>query len=128
MFAAVYNYFTTHNDTASDEAYAAYLHSEFKITDDLTVIGGLRESREEQAFPVSQRGHSGYAQQLVPRRPVQPTSTDFNHMDYRFGLQEQFTPTFMLYADISTGFRSGGFNPQPSNPSQVVPLWPGEAH
>ncbi len=124
VFAAVYNYFTTHNDTASDEAYAAYLHSEFKITDDLTVIGGLRESRESKHFLFRNADIPGTPSNSFPGGLYQPTSTDFNHMDYRFGLQEQFTPTFMLYADISTGFRSGGFNPQPSNPSQVVPYGP----
>ncbi len=122
--ASLYNYYNTHDDPAKDEAYAAFVHSEFKLTDQLTLIGGLRESSETKHFVFDNMDIPGTGANSFPGGPDQAHVNSFSHLDYRFGVQEQFTPTFMAYADVSTGFRSGGFNPQPSNASQVIPYGP----
>ncbi len=124
VMAALYNYFNSHDDPAKDEAYAAFVHSEFKLTDTLTAIGGLRESRESKDFVFNNQDIPGTGANSFPGGLIKPTSTSFSHMDYRFGLQNQFTATFMAYANVSTGFRSGGFNPKPSTAGQVIPYGP----
>jgi iron complex outermembrane receptor protein len=47
-----------------------------------------------------------------------------NHTDYRAGLEYQWTPDIMTYAQYSTGYRGGGVNPRPFIPLQEVPFKP----
>ncbi len=124
-YSTLFTYYSMHNDYAQDDASAVYVHGEFKITDDLTAIAGLRESQETKHFLFWNFNLPGTpGKSFPPDGMYVPTKTDFDHFDYRFGLEEQFTPTFMLYGNVSTGFRSGAFNPQPSAANQVIPYGP----
>ncbi len=47
-----------------------------------------------------------------------------NRFDYRGTVDYQWTPDFMTYAQISTGYKGGGINPRPYFVSQVVKFNP----
>jgi iron complex outermembrane receptor protein len=122
--ASLFTYFSEHNDIGTDEAKALYLHSEYKLTDQLTLITGVRESKEDKSFLFSNNDLPGTPGHSFPGGMYKWTYTQFSHFDWRAGLSQQFTPTFMVYANVMTGFRSGGFNPQPSNATQIIGYGP----
>ena len=45
-----------------------------------------------------------------------------NHTDYRAGLEYQWSPALMTYAQYSTGYRGGGVNPRPVHPPAGGPV------
>ncbi|MGH8260352.1 MAG: TonB-dependent receptor domain-containing protein, partial [Steroidobacteraceae bacterium] len=49
---------------------------------------------------------------------------DGSHMDYRAGINYQWTPALMTYAQFSTGFKGGGVSPRPYFPQQAVGFGP----
>ncbi len=54
--------------------------------------------------------------------PAPPSQ--FTRWDYRADINYRWTPGFMTYASVSTGFRGGGVNPRPFTPSQALPFGP----
>ncbi len=125
VMAALYNLFIYYPNRAHDTNYAGFLHVEFKLTDALTFIGGVRDSHENKNFLFNEHDIPGTPSNVFPGAGLyQLGKTSYNHVDYRAGLQYQFTPGFMAYGAVSTGFRAGGFNPRPAAPDQVVPYGP----
>lgn len=123
--AALYDLFIYYPNRAWDTNYAGYAHLEFKLTSKLTFIGGLRDSRENKRFLFNEHDIPGTPSDVFPGAGlVDLAKTSYNHVDYRGGLQYQFTPGFMGYAAVSTGFRAGGFNPRPAAADEVVPYGP----
>jgi iron complex outermembrane receptor protein len=49
--------------------------------------------------------------------PQDTGTTDLSRVDPKIGVRYNFTPDLMLYADYSTGFKSGGVNPRPTSPA-----------
>ncbi len=123
--AALYNLYIYYPNRAWDTNYAGFLHAEYKITDALTFIGGVRDSHENKRFLFNEHDIPGTPSDVFPGGGLYDLGrTGYNHVDYRAGLQYQFTPDFMTYAAVSTGFRAGGFNPRPAAADQVVPYGP----
>jgi len=123
--AALYNLYIYYPNRAWDTNYAGFLHLEYKLTDALTFIGGLRDSHESKQFLFNEHDIPGTPSNVFPGAGLYDLGhTGYNHLDYRAGLQYQFTPSFMGYAAVSTGYRAGGFNPRPAAADQVVPYGP----
>ncbi|HVW70803.1 MAG TPA: TonB-dependent receptor, partial [Steroidobacteraceae bacterium] len=123
--AALYNLFIWYPNRAWDTNYAGFLHLEYKLTDALTFIGGVRDSHENKRFLFNEHDIPGTPSNVFPGAGLYDLGrTGYNHVDYRAGLQYQFTPDFMAYAAVSTGYRAGGFNPRPAAADQVVPYGP----
>lgn len=47
-----------------------------------------------------------------------------DHLDYRAAGQYQWTPDFMTYASVATGFKGGGISARPFFPDQALPFGP----
>jgi iron complex outermembrane receptor protein len=47
-----------------------------------------------------------------------------SHLDYRAAAQYQWTPDFMTYASVATGFKGGGISARPFFPDQALPFGP----
>jgi len=92
-------------------------------TDQLTLIGGLRYTKEHKDYTFYRRTVSG---DLLAFLPFDGTTGvyDGDRVDWRVGLQYQITDSVMAYAQASTGFKGGGINPRPYSQWQVVPFAP----
>jgi iron complex outermembrane receptor protein len=57
---------------------------------------------------------------------INGTTATFEHdnTDWRVAADYQFSEDFMLYAQVATGYRAGGFNARPYFPSQATPHVP----
>ncbi len=125
VMAALYNLFIYYPNRAHDTNYAGFMHVEYKLTDALTFIGGVRDSHENKSFLFNEHDIPGTPSNVFPGAGLyEEGKTSYNHVDYRAGLQYQFTPEFMAYADVSTGFRAGGFNPGRQRRTRSCPMAP----
>lgn len=84
------------------KSYAGYVDASYALSERLTLLGGFRYSEDHKEI-VARVQPSGAV--------VGERSQTFDSSTYRIGLQYQWTPDVMSYANVSTGFRSGGFNP-----------------
>ncbi len=107
-------------DTQTTKDWAVFVHGVYHFTDQLSLTAGVRYTNDQKNAIVS-----------VTSRPPNPAAdfrTPVNVKATRWNptveLQYQFTPTFMTYAEYSTGFRGGGFSPRPNDALQVTPFGP----
>lgn len=126
VFADLYGLHFAINDPAGVEDKAGFLHGVYHITDKLNFTGGLRYTDERKTYtfsrqdipygtPTSFWGVNGL---------LEETNEHSSHLDYRAALDYDWTEGLMTYAQVSTGFRGGGFNPRPSAPSEIRPFAP----
>ena len=94
-------------------SHAAYVDLSFKITDQLTLLGGYRYSADDKSAVVA-----------VPGSDTLDLSKTFVSNTWRAGLQYQWTADVMTYFTASTGFRAGGFNPYQALVNDAVPFDP----
>ena len=117
----------TGNDPITSKSKSGFLHGVFHATDAFSVIAGLRYTSESKSYTFQRLNPYDTA---VPSYnavgPLNNTTGSYSgtHTDYRVGLEYQWTPAIMTYAQYSTGFRGGGVNPRPFIPQQEVPFRP----
>jgi len=84
-------------------------HIIYHITRKLSLEAGVRYTDERKTFNLIQYDLPLNVLQFNPPiRTLSPTK----RVDPKVGLKYQWTPTFMTYASYSTGFKSGGVNPE----------------
>lgn len=132
-------------DRVPAKTYAVFGNLDWSVTDQLQLIGGLRYSDQKKTFTFGRLGVPGTQAGFHPDGPpyfpcpqaggtivnvavcpVNGASGTFkgDNVDYRVAAQYQWTPTFMTYASVATGFKGGGVNPRPYNIYQVIPFAP----
>lgn len=91
----------------SNESSAIFGQATYDVTDRFRVVGGLRYTRENKT-------QNTLLRQFTPANPnpaFLPISGDlkFDSLTYKGGLEFDAGPQSLLYATVSTGFKSGGF-------------------
>ncbi|MDR2215402.1 MAG: TonB-dependent receptor [Nevskiaceae bacterium] len=133
--AAIFNFYIWVDSKAKNENYAGFAHGEFDITDQLKLIGGVRYTTEDKTYHFIEGDVAGtpstafvdpvlLAQGIFKEGLDFPGQTSYDRTDWRVGLQYQLTDDHMIYANIATGFRGGGFNPRPSNIYTAIAFGP----
>ena len=91
------------------EGYAAFGQATYSVTDSFRITGGGRGSS-------TQRIASGVE---VPGLGGAPYTFDktYRHADWKGGVEQDLSPSVMLYAVVQTGYQSGTFNALPSTPT-----------
>jgi iron complex outermembrane receptor protein len=109
VVAPVRNTIRTDDHRLTTKSYAAFGQLSFDIVDDLTLIAGLRYTRDEKR---SRRELS-----TVPPTPTSNFSVDAKKKWDAFTpavtLQYDINPDVMIYGSYRRGFKSGGFQPAP---------------
>ncbi|MET0293187.1 MAG: TonB-dependent receptor [Steroidobacteraceae bacterium] len=115
------------DDPVDSETQAAFLHSEWHLTDRLNVTAGVRYTKEEKTY-----NYTRLNPDLTTGNPAvgslngRSGKYEGNRTDWRLGADFQLADDSMVYAQVSTGFKGGGVNPRPYLPSQVQPFNPEE--
>ncbi len=121
----------TGNDPITSESKSGFLHGVYHATDDLSLIAGVRYTSESKDYTFQRLNpYDAALPSYTPVGPLNNTTGSYSgsHTDYRAGLEYQWTPALMTYAQYSTGFRGGGVNPRPFIPQQEVPFQPETLH
>jgi iron complex outermembrane receptor protein len=112
-------------DPVPANSRAAFVHAAYDLTDQLTVTGGLRYTKEEKNYTFRRRDRAG---NLLGGQYTTLDGKTGNYsgdnVDYRANVSYQITPRINTYAQWSTGFKGGGVNPRPYAASQVVTFNP----
>lgn len=102
----------------TNKSYAAYGQADYALTDRLTATAGLRFTYEEKdfsrvvrlfpdpatPFPVDFEGPGGLEITNVD------VSDDWSALTPKVGLDYRWTDDVLIYASVSRGFKSGGFD------------------
>jgi iron complex outermembrane receptor protein len=131
------------------EALAAFGQLTYTLTDAFRLTGGLRYTRDKrsatdyQLYAISPMvlgsapspfdcvpGNGALPGTLCPLVNTTPgfydSSVTFNKATWKAGVEVDLAPQSMLFADISTGFKAGGFNQAVSltDPTKLQPFNP----
>lgn len=98
---------STYTAKQNTESYAAFGQATYALTDSFRIVGGARQTHETKTQNT----------QLTVRTLANPTAgpsqilgnLSFNSTTYKAGVEFDAAPRSLLYASISTGFKSGGF-------------------
>jgi iron complex outermembrane receptor protein len=130
-------------DETPADSKAIFLHTEWHLTDALTAIAGARWTADYKNYVYLRRNVDLTVPTPCAGPPFAPTTNpnclltglnnaspnepfDDDRIDWRVGLSYQFTDTFMGYVQGSTGYKSGGVNPRPFYPQQILSFKPEE--
>jgi iron complex outermembrane receptor protein len=124
-------------DPATSKDESVFAHVNYKITSALGLELGARYSHETRSYTFYR--YEPNLVGLVPAglfptnlgnylagfAPPLPTGrVSISRVDPKIGLSYQWTPEVMTYAQYSTGYKSGGFNPRPLTRTQVTEFDP----
>lgn len=97
------------------EAYAVYGQATYDLTNEISITGGVRYTRETKDFVADGFTKTG---SQAPRGAI-PVGTqafsfsddvEFENTSYRLALDYRTAENVLLYTSFATGYRSGGFN------------------
>ncbi|WP_425409907.1 TonB-dependent receptor [Hyphococcus sp.] len=93
-----------------NDSYAVFAHTNFAVTDRLSVSGGIRYTYDEKGFDsILERFSAGVVTHDVS------IEDDWSAWTPKISLDYDLTDNIMVYASAARGFKSGGFNGRPTN-------------
>lgn len=105
--------------TQKTESWAAFAQADVKLSDRLTLTGGLRYSADSIDFDF----HSFFDDVIVVPVLDFTGSKTFKDLSWRAALSFQATDDLLVYASSSKGYNSGGFaGGSSSDPAQLQPF------
>jgi iron complex outermembrane receptor protein len=111
-------------DPVDTRSTSAFLHTVLHPAEGLSLTAAVRYTDDRKAFTFNRYDANG-----APH-PTLGSLTNFtgvysgDRIDYRLGIDYEWSPDFMTYAQVSTGYKGGGINPRPFIDTQVVPYDP----
>ncbi|NCP18990.1 MAG: TonB-dependent receptor [Erythrobacter sp.] len=107
------SFINTFSRDTDSKSYAGFGQLEYAITDELTLVGGLRYTidRREGVF-----GNYGFRFNAGPVAPTTPPGSILNleqdneQLTWLAGINYKPNLDTLLYAKVSTGYKSGGFD------------------
>jgi iron complex outermembrane receptor protein len=91
------------------ESKAVFGQLTYALTDTFRIVGGGRYTQEDKTLTGSTRNSSFF----VPNPPLVPISGNlsFGKFTWKGGVEWDVAERSLLYANVSTGFKAGGFYP-----------------
>jgi iron complex outermembrane recepter protein len=112
------------NDPAYTTDKAGFLQGTFAVTDKMNLTAGVRYTTEDKNYTFNHYNPLiDIPNPVLDLRGVEGR-TSYDHVDWKAGLDYQWTPSVMTYFSATTGFRGGGFNPRPFTNLQISSYQP----
>jgi iron complex outermembrane receptor protein len=138
-------------DVTDADSKAAFAHASWEAIPNLTFSGGVRYTEEAKTYnyfrlnpdgtvnpfldPVGAVYGPGYngpdtfgifgpAGATVTALTGSQNKYKGDRIDWRVSVDYRFSPEFLAYATVATGFKGGGTNPRPFNINQVISFNP----
>lgn len=106
------------NDFYTTENKSVFLHLNYRLTDRLSLSGGLRYTEEEKTNIFDHQPGS------LP--VIGPIPFEDSRYDWKISADYQLNDNVFLYTQAATGFRSAGFTPRIFTLGQLQPIPPEE--
>lgn len=101
---------------AEYEGWGIYGDATWQATERLAVTAGARYTTDKRDFAVNHNGYNAegypgfyYGFPYFTSSPVR-ASEEWNNLSWRFAANFQLNDEVMLYGNLSTGYKAGGFN------------------
>ncbi len=107
-------------DHRDDTQYAGFGEATWKITDGWTAVGGVRYFIEHLTGYQTQTHPFGGFPGSPDLVPIPDPNQTFHKVTWKGNVSYKFSESLLSYATVSTGFRSGGLNPQ-NEPFEPIP-------
>lgn len=102
-----------------NEAIAGYVDGNWRLSNQLNLVGGLRYTHETRDYDFYR---------VVPVGAPTLSAASFNNWSPRFGIEYRPADKILLFATATSGFKSGGFNADtPTNSFRPEKIWSYEA-
>jgi len=112
---------TAANMFFTGKSIAAYGQASFDITDTLTITGGARYSYEKKEIAVRNDAISSpNVMLLLAAFPLTYGEDSWKNFSWRISGQYRPTNDIMIYGNVSTGFKSGGFTGSATTASRAT--------
>jgi iron complex outermembrane recepter protein len=116
----------TGQNPATNRTYAGFFNADWQVTDALSFGAGVRYSDIKKVFSFGRGGTPGSIYNGGPPPAVAglngiSSTFEGDRWDWRAFTQYRWAPWLMTYAQVATGFRSGGVNPRPFFATQALP-------
>jgi iron complex outermembrane receptor protein len=116
------------NDPVHSESKSGFLHTEFHVTNALTLTAGVRYTKDYKSYGFTRYFPPGYSPSPIDLS-IASTNGDLgvfsgSRTDYRGTIAYQIVPQVNVYAEVATGFKGGGINGRPYYDTQVLPVAP----
>ncbi len=92
------------------DSYAGYAQASYNVTDALRLTAGGRYTRDKKELLASTFGQNLVTGARTDARLSIDRKATFSRFTWRLGADYKLNSDQLLYASVSTGFRSGGFN------------------
>lgn len=92
-----------------------------ELTRQLNLSVGARYTAEDKDYVFEHTSFVPGVPNLIPRTAA---AVHYSKTNPRVTLDYRWTPNLLVYSSWATGFRAGGFNGRPFNPSQVTSFGP----
>jgi iron complex outermembrane receptor protein len=92
----------TYDREINSDTYAAFTHISYSLSDKIRLLGGLRYEKSDYEFDEITTGHQ--------------VNESWDAITPKIAVEYHFTPSIMAYANVSEGYRSGGFNAYTQDP------------
>src|SRR5262249_6504667 len=96
------------NNITKSENKSAFAHAVYDLTDQLSVTGGIRYSKDDK--------DENFDNSIVRTS----LGTSENSFDWKAGVDYKFTDSVLGYLSAATGYRPQSFNPRPFQRTQFV--------
>ena len=102
----------TNSYTFNDKSYAIYGQGTYKLNDNgLSVTAGLRYTIDEREKHVLPNDSFRLASPAAPPPGFDyDQAVKYKRLSWQFGIQDQISPTTLLYAVTRRAYKAGGFN------------------
>lgn len=108
----------TYNQHSTLDSVAVFGDVTVPISDQFSVLGGIRYTKDKKAYEVDN------LDSIAPLRGEEffdiSAKASFDAVTWRGGLTYQITPDHMVYATVSRGFKSGGFQEIPATALEAM--------
>jgi len=107
------------DQTNETDSYGIFGEMNFSLGENTDLAVGARYSYDEKSYSAYHAAEGPLAGAVFLDDPSQPVvgdvEEDWDALTGRVSLTHSFSDVGMVFASVSSGYKSGGFNPEPSN-------------
>ena len=95
------------------QSYAAFAHGSYQLTPALSLTAGVRYTLDDKEY----LQHTTTLVTQLPVIPERNLEESWDAFSPKVGIEYHYNDNLLLYTSYASGFKSGGWNPRPTQPN-----------